>query len=134
MLGHVTNKIHISTCRRCINTKLDVLIKSGHSPKYSGSRVSSGLYAFFCLKNVTFLHSFSKRKHIGHVGPDLQFVWVVKSIYDSLLRFLFLVGAEGPAYLSKPEEFLLQLCLIEGRLLEPPDVKVVTSTARCDSL
>ena len=44
-----------------------------------------------------------------------------------------MVGAEGPAYLSKPEEFSLQLCLIEGGLLLPPGVKVVTSTARCDS-
>ena len=54
------------------------------------------------------------------------------SIYDSHLTFLFLVGAEEPAYLSKPEEFSLQLCLIEGGLLLPPGVKVVTSTGRCD--
>ena len=94
-------------------------------------------YVFLFLKNVTFLHSFYTRKHVGEAGPDLQFVLVVMSKYDSRLTFLFLVGAEGPAYLSKPEEFSLQLCLIGGGLLLPPDVKVLTSTAtstaRCDS-
>ena len=69
-----------------------ILAKSGHSPKYSESRVSSGMYVFLCLKNVTFLHSFCKRKHIDHVGPDLRFVLVVMSIHDSRLTFLFLVG------------------------------------------
>ena len=47
------------------------------------------------------------------------------SKYDSRLTLLFLVEADGPAYLSKPEEFSLQLCLIEGGLLLPPDVKAV---------
>ena len=107
---------------------------NGHSPKYSENRVSSGLCVSLCLKNVRFLHSFCKRRHEGQAGPDLQFLLVVMSIYDSHLTFLFLVGAEGPAYLSKPEEFSLQLCLIESGLLLPPDVKVVTSTTRCDSL
>ena len=67
-------------------------------------------------------------------GPDLQFALVVVSIYDSRLTFLFPVGAEGPAYLSKAEEFSIQLCLIEGGLLLPPGVQVVTSTMRYDSL
>ena len=61
--------------------------------------------------------------------PDLQqdfFVLVVMSIYDFRLTFLFLVGAEGPGYLSKTEEFSPQLCLIEGGLLLPLGVKVVT--------
>ena len=107
---------------------------NGHSPKYSESHVSSGFYVSLCLKNVTFLYSFCERKHVGQAGPDLQFVLVVMSIYDSRLTFLFLVGAEGPAYLSKPKKFSLQLCLIEGGLLLPPGVKVVTSRARCDSL
>ena len=107
---------------------------NGHSPKHSESRVSSGLYVSICLKNVTIFHSFCKRKHVGQAGPDLKFVLVVMSIYDSRLTFLFLVGAERRAYLSKPEEFSLQLCLIEVGLLLPPSVKVVTSTARCDSL
>ena len=52
------------------------------------------------------------------------------SIYHPCLTFLFLVGAEGPAYLSKPKEFSLQRFLIEGGLLLPPGVKVVTSTVR----
>ena len=107
---------------------------NGHSPKYSEIRASSGLYVSLCLKNVTFLHSFYKQKHVRQAGPNLQFILVVISKYDSRLTFLFLVGAEGPAYLSKPEEFLYQLCLIEGGLLLPPDVKVLTSTTRCDSL
>ena len=88
----------------------------------------------FALKNVTILHSFCKRKHVGQAWPDLQFVLVVISIYDSRLTFFFLVGVEGPAYLSKLEEFSLQLCLTEGGLLLPPDVKVITSAARCESL
>ena len=66
---------------------------------------------------------FLQGKHVGQVGPDLQFILVVMSKYNSRLTFLFLVGAEGPVYLSKPEEFSLQLCLIEGGLLLPPDVK-----------
>ena len=107
---------------------------NGHIPKHSESRVSSGLYVYLCLKNVTILHSFCKRKQVGQVGPDLQFALVVMSIYDSHLTLLFLLGTEGPAHLSKPEEFSIQLCLIEGSLLLPPSVKVVTSTARCDSL
>ena len=107
---------------------------NGHNPKYSESRVSSGLCVSLCLKNVTFLHSFCKWKHVGRVGLDLQFTLVVVSIYDSRLTFLFPVGAEGPAYLSKAEEFSIQLCLIEGGLLLPPGVQVVTSTMRYDSL
>ena len=107
---------------------------NGHSPKHSKSRVSSGLYVSYCLKNVTILYSFCKRKHVGQAGPDLQFVSVVMSVYDSHLTFLFLVGEEGPAHLSKPEEFSLKPCLIEGGLLLRPSVKVVTSTGRCDSL
>ena len=107
---------------------------NGHSQKYSESRVSSGLYVSLCLRNGTFPNSFCKRKHVGLVGPDLQFLLVVTSIYDFLLTFLFPVGAEGPAYLRKPEEFSLQLCLIEGGLLLLPNVKVLASTARCDSL
>ena len=90
-----------------------------------------------CLKNVTFLHSFCNRKHVRQTGPDLLFVLLLKSIYDSRLTFLFLVGVEGPAYLSKPEEFSLQLCLTEGGLLLPrfvTDVKVGSSTMRCNSL
>ena len=55
-------------------------------------------------------------------------------IYDFRLTFLFPVGAEGPACLSKPEELSLQFCVIEGVLLLLPGVKVVTSMARCDSL
>ena len=77
---------------------------------------------------------FLQRKHVRQVGPYLQFILVVMSKCDSHLTFLFLVGAEGPSYLSKPEEFSLQLCLIEGGLLLPLDIKVLTSTARCDSL
>ena len=73
-------------------------------------------------------------KYVGQAGPDLQFLLAVISIYDSRLTFLFLVGAEGPAYLSKPQEFSLQLCLMEGGLLLPLGVKVISSTARCDSL
>ena len=107
---------------------------NGHSPKYSESRVSSGLYVSLCLKNVTILYSFCKQKHVGQKGPDLQFTLVGISIYDSRLTFVFLVRAEGPVYLSKLEEFLLQLCLIEYGLLLPPGVKVVISTARCNSL
>ena len=47
------------------------------------------------------------RKYVGQAGPDLHFVFVVMSKSDSSLTFLLLVGAEGPAYLSKPEEFSL---------------------------
>ena len=104
---------------------------NGHSPKYSESRLSSGLNVTLCLKNVTFLHSFCKRKHIGQAGQDLQFVLIVTSIYDSGLTFLFLVGVE---YLSKPEVFSLRPFLIEGGHLLPSGVKMVTSTARCNSL
>ena len=78
---------------------------NGHSLKYSESRVLSGLHVCFCLKNVTFLHSFCKRKYVGQAGTYLQYVLVVMNIYDSRLTFLFLVEAEGSAYLSKPEEF-----------------------------
>ena len=49
-------------------------------------------------------------------GSDLQFALVVVSKYDSRLTFFFLVEAEGLAYLSKPEEFSLQLWLIQGGL------------------
>ena len=64
------------------------------------------------------------------MGPDLQFLLVVTSIYDFLLTFLFPVGAEGPAYLRKPEEFSLQLCLIEGGLLLLPDVKSISINSK----
>ena len=73
-------------------------------------------------------------KYEGQARPDLKFILEVMSKYDSRLTLLFLVGAEGPANLSKPEEFSLQLCLIEGGLLLPPDVKVSTSTVTCDFL
>ena len=106
---------------------------NGHSPKYSKSHVSSGLHVFLCLKNVTFLHSTGKWKHVGQAGPDLQFVLVVISIYDSRLTFLLLVGTEKLPYWSKPEEFSLQPYLIEGCLLLLLGGKVVTSTARCNS-
>ena len=59
-------------------------------------------------------------------GSD-EYIWFPFTMFIS-------GGAEGPAYLSKPEEFSLQLCLIEGSLLLPPSIKVVTSTTRCDSL
>ena len=77
---------------------------------------------------------FKQERHVGQAGPDLQLILVLMSKYDSRLTLLFLVGAEGPANLSKPEEFSLQLCLIEGGLLLPPDVKVSTSTVTCDFL
>ena len=113
-----------------------VLTKSNKrkQPKILWSCISSGLYVSLGLKNVTFLHSFCKWKHVGQAGPDLQFLLAVISIYDSRLTFLFLVGADRPAYLSKPEEFSLQLCLMEGGLLLPPGVKAISSMARCDSL
>ena len=106
----------------------------GYNPKYFESRVLSGLYVSLCLKNITILHSLCKRKNVRQAGPDLQFVLVAMSIYDSRLTFLFLVGAEGPAYLSKTEKFSLLLCLIEDGLLLPPGVRVSASTTRCDSL
>ena len=107
---------------------------NGHSPKYSESHVLCCLYVSLCLKNVPFLHSFYKRKQVGKTGLNLQFVVVVVSLYDSRLTFLFSVGAKRPAYLSKPEEFTLQPCLIEGGILLPPDFKVFPPTVRCESL
>ena len=86
-----------------------------HSTKYSESHVLSGLYVSLCLKNVTFPHSFHKWKHVGQAGPDLQFVLVGMSLHGSCSTFLFLVGAEGPAYISKPEEFSLQLFVTARR-------------------
>ena len=110
-----------------------------HSPKYSESRSWSGLYVYFYLKKVTFLHSFSKQKYVGQAGSDLQFVLAVITKSDSRLTFLFLVvvmggGRVGPANLNKPEEFSLHLYLIDNGLMLPPGVKVVISTASCDSL
>ena len=72
---------------------------------------------------------FLQGKHVGRAGPDLEFILEVMTKYDSRLTLLFLVGAEGPAYLNKTEEFSDQLCLNEGGLLLPPDVKVLTSPA-----
>ena len=66
-------------------------LTNGHRPKYSESCVLSGLYVSLCLKNVTFLHSFSKQKYVGQAGSDLQFVLAVITKYDSRLTFLFLV-------------------------------------------
>ena len=111
-----------------------VLTKSGHSPKYFESRVPSGLCVFLCLKNVTFLHSFCKRKHIGQVGPDLRFVLVVMSIHDSRLTFLFLMGDRRTCILQQTWRVFTSALFNWGGLLVPPDVEVVTSTARCDSL
>ena len=69
---------------------------NGYSPKYSESGVSSSLYVSLSLKNVAFLHSFCKRKHVGQAGPDSQFVLVVMSIYDFRLTYLILVGENDP--------------------------------------
>ena len=103
---------------------------NGHSPKYSDSRAC----IFPLFKECNIPPFFLQGKHVDQAGPDLQLILVVASKYDSRLTLLLLVGAEGPANWTKPEEFPLQLCLIEGGLLLPPDVKVLTSTARCDSL
>ena len=89
---------------------------------------------FPLFKECNIFPFFLQEKHVGQAEPDLQFILVVMSKYDSCLKLLFLVGAHGPAYLSKPDEFSLQLCLIEGGFLLLPDVKVLTSTARSDSL
>ena len=91
--------------RKFLHCGWSVLTKSGHSPKYPESHVLSGLHVSLCLQNVTFSHSFCKWKHVSQAGPDLQFVLVVRSIYDSHSTFLFLVGAEGPANLSKLKSF-----------------------------
>ena len=90
------------------------------------------LVCFPLFKECNIPQFFLQGKHVDRAGPD--FILVVMSKYDSRLTLLFLVGAEGPANLSKPEEFSLQLCLIEGGLLLPPDVKVSTSTVMCDFL
>ena len=86
------------------------------------------------LKECNFPPFFLQAKACRSGGARFTVVLVMMSTYDSRLTFLCLVGAEGPAYVSKPEEFSLQLCLMEGGLLLPPGVKVVTSTTRCDSL
>ena len=107
---------------------------NGHSPNYSESHVLCCQYVSLCLKNVPFLRSFCKHKQEDKTGLNLQFFVVVMSIYDSRLTFLSLVGAKRPAYLSKPEEFTFQPCLIEGGILLPPDFKVFPPTVRCESL
>ena len=86
----------------------------GDGLKYSESCVSSGLYVSLFLKNVTYLHSFCKWKHIGKGGG-----------------FTVCLGSDKYVLFSFAP---LQLFLIEGGLFLPPEIKVVTSTARCESL